>query len=324
MISPLLLAVLWDIYGECKNYNVLSGHKSAVLQVCWPTPYSIVSCSADKTVATWDANKGIRTRKFLEHTAVVNSCAVAADAPHLIASGSDDCTVILWDARARQSVASIYHDYQVCAVCLSSDGQSVCTGGIDNTIRRFDLRSGARSGWDAAKLQDLDQPDLVLEGHTDTITGLALSPDGCSLLSNAMDSQMRLWNVRPFSAGQADSGDSRVLKRHRAAFSFAQSIAIMRRRSEFDAFPCSHLHISHHVFFFPFITRAVRARADGRAPRRREIAAAVRLVARSGVRHRGLGGQVSVHSHPSNLCGSCFAHTERGVSTVSLLTRPCR
>jgi Prp8 binding protein len=202
--------VLWDINGKCKNYNVLSGHKSAVLQVCWPTQYSIVSCSADKTVATWDANKGIRTRKFLEHTAVVNSCAVATDAPHLIASGSDDCTVILWDARAKQSVASIYHDYQVCAVCLSSDGQSVYTGGIDNTIRRFDLRSGARSGWDAAKLQDLDQPDMVLEGHTDTVTGLALSPDGCSLLSNAMDSQLRLWNVRPFSAGQADSGDSRV------------------------------------------------------------------------------------------------------------------
>lgn len=205
----LLVSVLWDVYGNCRNYNVLSGHKMAVLQVCWPTENTVVSCSADKTVACWDANKGIRTRKFLEHTAIVNSVSVAKNAPYLMASGSDDCTVILWDARSKRSIASIYHDYQVCAVCLSADGQSVYAGGIDNTIRRFDLRSGARSGLDPAGM-DLDTPDLVLEGHTDTITGLALSPDGNLLLSNAMDSQMRCWDVRPFAAGDANAGDSRV------------------------------------------------------------------------------------------------------------------
>ena len=204
-------AVLWDVYDNCKNYNVLSGHKSAVLQVCWPTASSIVSCSADKTVACWDANKGMRTRKFLEHTAIVNSCSVAKDVPHLIASGSDDCTVILWDSRARRSVASIYHDYQVCSVCLSSDGQAVYAAGIDNVIRRFDLRSGFRGGalcmGDGGE-NNFDTPDLILEGHTDTVTGLALSPDGNHLLSNAMDSQLRCWDVRPFVAGAGS--DSRV------------------------------------------------------------------------------------------------------------------
>lgn len=75
---------------------MLKGHKGAVLQVLWPTDLCVVSCSADKSVACWDPNKGVRTRKLLEHTAIVNSCAVAADAPHLVASGSDDCTVILW------------------------------------------------------------------------------------------------------------------------------------------------------------------------------------------------------------------------------------
>jgi len=179
------------------------------LQVCWPTANSIVSCSADKTVATWDANKGIRTRKFLEHTAIVNSVAVAKDAPYLLASGSDDCTVILWDARQKKSVGSIYHDYQVCAVALAADGQSVYAGGIDNIIRRFDLRSGVKYGWDADRM-DLENPDLTLQGHTDTITGLSLSPDGNHLLSNAMDSQLRVWDVRPFSAGGASSTESRV------------------------------------------------------------------------------------------------------------------
>jgi len=66
-------------------------------------------------------------------------------------------------------------------------------------------------GWDADRM-DLETPDLTLQGHTDTITGLSLSPDGNHLLSNAMDSQLRVWDVRPFSAGGASSTESRVRK----------------------------------------------------------------------------------------------------------------
>ena len=38
-------------------------------------------------------------------------------------------------------------------------------------------------------------------GHTETITGLALSNDGSYLLSNAMDHTVRCWDVRPFVVG---------------------------------------------------------------------------------------------------------------------------
>lgn len=47
----------------------------------------------------------------------------------------------------------------------------------------------------------MDTPDLTLEGHTDIVTGLSVSPDGNRLLSNSMDSSLRIWNVRPFVAG---------------------------------------------------------------------------------------------------------------------------
>ena len=33
-------------------------------------------------------------------------------------------------------------------------------------------------------------------GHTDTITGLSLSPDGSFLLSNSMDQTIRMWDIR--------------------------------------------------------------------------------------------------------------------------------
>jgi Prp8 binding protein len=113
------MLVLWDVYGECRNYNVLSGHKNAVLEVHWARDF-LVSCSADKTVAIWDANKGTRIRKYGSHTGIVNSCSVARDSFELFASGSDDRIACIWDSRERQAVDSIEHDYQVITLVLIS------------------------------------------------------------------------------------------------------------------------------------------------------------------------------------------------------------
>jgi len=39
---------------------------------------------------------------------------------------------------------------------------------------------------------------FALRGHTDTITGMRLSPDGSYLLTNAMDNSVRIWDIRPY------------------------------------------------------------------------------------------------------------------------------
>lgn len=39
-------------------------------------------------------------------------------------------------------------------------------------------------------------------GHSDTITGLRLSPDGNLLLSNSMDNILRIWDIRPYVEGE--------------------------------------------------------------------------------------------------------------------------
>lgn len=48
----------------------------------------------------------------------------------------------------------------------------VYTGGIENVIKVWDLRKV--------------EVAMSLKGHTDTVTGLRVSPDGTHLLSNAM------------------------------------------------------------------------------------------------------------------------------------------
>ncbi len=42
---------------------------------------------------------------------------------------------------------------------------------------------------------------MSFKGHTDTITGLRLSPHGTLLLSNAMDNTLRVWDTRPYVEG---------------------------------------------------------------------------------------------------------------------------
>jgi Prp8 binding protein len=59
------------------------------------------------------------------------------------------------------------------------------TGGIDNDIKVWDLRKQAVT--------------YTLLGHTDTVTSLQMSPDNQTLLSNAHDSTVRTWDVRPFA-----------------------------------------------------------------------------------------------------------------------------
>eukprot|EP01031_Cornospumella_fuschlensis_P041114 gene41114-50160_t len=78
---------LWDVFGNNQNYNVLSGHKNAILELKWRSDNTLLTCSADKTVALWDANKAVRLRRFTEHTAIVNSCSACMGDLNLAASG---------------------------------------------------------------------------------------------------------------------------------------------------------------------------------------------------------------------------------------------
>ena len=42
---------------------------------------------------------------------------------------------------------------------------------------------------------------LTLEGHTEPVTGMRVSPRGDMLLTTAMDNQVRMWDIQPFCKG---------------------------------------------------------------------------------------------------------------------------
>jgi len=180
---------LWNVYGECDNVSVMSGHTGAIVQLCFnPSGDTIYTASTDKTVGVWDTMTGERIKRMKGHTSYVNTVDCARTAKPLVVSGGDDCQVKVWDRRRRQPLASLNSHYQVTAVCFNSDATQVISAGIDNEIKIWDLRKNA----------------VVTEigGHTDTVTGMSLSPDGNHVLTNAMDNTLRIFDVRPFCTGE--------------------------------------------------------------------------------------------------------------------------
>lgn len=185
-----MTCLLWNASGSCDNYNILEGHKNAILDVKFSADSEhVVTASADKMMGWFHANTGTRVKRFQGHTGIVNAVDTAktSTAP-LVVSASDDKTCRLWDARIRGETGTLAHDYQVTSVAFADETHMVYTGGIDNTI----------VAWDVRKQEKL----YAMKGHADTITSLSLHPKGTHVLSNSMDGTIKSWDVRPFVTGK--------------------------------------------------------------------------------------------------------------------------
>ena len=105
----------------------------------------------------------------------------------MVASGSGDDLVRLWDAHKVELIRSLrgVRPGTRC-VAFSPDGRTVAAGWKDGSVRLWDVQTG--------ELKE------TLEGHgglswSAEIYSLAFSPDGKILASASQDETVRLWPV---------------------------------------------------------------------------------------------------------------------------------
>lgn len=100
----------------------------------------------------------------------------------MLASGSADTTVKLWDTSTYKEIKTLTgHIQEVNGVSFSPDSKILASASRDKTVKLWDTSTGKQI--------------KTLAGHKDWVTDVSFSPDGNMLASGSKDNTVKLWNT---------------------------------------------------------------------------------------------------------------------------------
>ncbi|MBW4621991.1 MAG: AAA family ATPase [Cyanosarcina radialis HA8281-LM2] len=171
---------IWDLdTGE--RLATFSGHAKWVWSVALSADGQILASGGDdRTIRLWNVRSGKLLQTLSGHTSRIWSVALSPIPPTpldkggvgaslplgmggIVASGSDDRTVKLWNVQTGECLRTLQgHSQWIWSVAFSPDGQTLASGGKDQTVHLWNVSSGSSL--------------RTLQGYTNQIWSVAFSP----------------------------------------------------------------------------------------------------------------------------------------------------
>ncbi len=197
---------LWEVETG-REVRTLSGRDGMVYSVAFsPDGRLLASGSTDKTVKLWEVETGrlvrtmsepkgntlVRLMRALSGSNYVLSASFSPDGK-LLASGSTDKTIKLWEVGTGQLVRTLSgHKWPVDSVSFSPDGRLLASGSRDKTIKLWEVETGREV--------------RTLSEHEYEVRSVSFSPDGRLLASGSDDTTVKLWEVETDREARTLSG----------------------------------------------------------------------------------------------------------------------
>lgn len=164
----------WDAEGSPLSRTYLSD-----LETLWAfSPGADRLASGNDDLLFWDVRGG-KLQNRIEQPSWVTALGFSPNGA-VLASGHDDGTVRLWDARTQTPIKQIKaHPEAVSSVAFAPGGNLLATAGEDRIVRVWDANTLAQQG--------------EYRSHTDRIPALAWAPNGGLFASAGWDTSARVW-----------------------------------------------------------------------------------------------------------------------------------
>ncbi|KAJ8556227.1 hypothetical protein K7X08_022985 [Anisodus acutangulus] len=162
----------------------------------------LASTDYDGVVKMWDASTGQEISQHIEHQKRAWSVDFCQVDPTKFATGSDDCSVKVWNINERSSVDTIWNPANICCVQFSAySSHLLAFGSADYKIYCYDLRH-TRIPW------------CTLSGHEKAVSYVKFLDCG-TLVSASTDNTLKLWDLKRTSLeGLSSNACSLTFKGH--------------------------------------------------------------------------------------------------------------
>ncbi|XP_019641040.1 PREDICTED: WD repeat-containing protein 31-like [Branchiostoma belcheri] len=159
-------------------------HSDAVTCLAPVTPGLCLTGSSDKTVVLYDWTHGAVKRRWSAHTREVTKVAYSAGLDAAF-SASRDKTVLMWKLSSIETNpirAFRGHTMVVMGLTLNPDNTQVCTGSRDNSLRLWDVETGA----------------CLMENSVprNLVTDICWVPGQQTVVQTGEDKVLKLWDAR--------------------------------------------------------------------------------------------------------------------------------